>query len=61
VKSVIESNQIKLYKYPKVRSETQLRLEYTELTWEFEFPEKIEENLEQHYVGNSQLYQQFPL
>jgi len=37
-------------------TETELRVQYAERTWDFEFPECIEQALENDYVLNSVLY-----
>lgn len=56
MKSVIELNLIKLFSIIVSKTETQLRLEYTELTWKYDFPIELENQLERHYVENSSLY-----
>lgn len=37
-------------------TDTELRLQYAELTWDIDFPENIEQVLEDDYVKNSDLY-----
>lgn len=42
--------------HPYQMSETKLRIEYAERSWEYEFPDCIEEALENDYVLNHDLY-----
>lgn len=42
--------------HPNQMSETKLRIEYAERSWKYEFPECIEEALEDDYVLNHDLY-----